>query len=96
MVIIFPFLTEIKDYISIPTNISAFNNDEPLHISSTDSYNVFSDQNYIVTRNNELYPQDVGETEVLLKKSNIPIKKKKFNIFVDKKKVTGGTYSVCN
>src|SRR5690625_4313172 len=88
--IIFPFLTNIKNYISIPSNISAFKSEEPLNISNMESYNVFSDQKYIITRNNELFPQEVGETEVILKKGNIPVKKMNINVLENKKVIPGG------
>src|SRR5690625_2099682 len=80
----------MRNYISIPTNISAFKNEEPLNISSIGSYDVFSEHNSIITRNNELYPQEVGQTEVLFKKGSIPVKKMNVNVLENKKIVTGG------
>jgi len=88
--IIFPFLTDMRNYISIPTNISAFKNEEPLNISNIGSYDVFSEQKSIITRNNELFPQEVGQTEVLFKKGSIPVKKMNVNVLENKKIVPGG------
>ncbi len=88
--LLFPFLLNISEYLSIPSHMLAFDNGKALPISQIDQYSILSDDDYIVEQNNLFYPQSSGQTELVFKKGNIPIKKTNVELIKNKKLIPGG------
>lgn len=89
--LLFPFLTDMKNIISIPNEMITFQSDEPMSIPNLGSdYTVTSDNNNIVADNTKIYPNEVGESTLVYKKANFPVKKVNVSVLSDKKVIPGG------
>lgn len=87
--LIFPFLTDVKQYISIPNDIITFQNDNPMSIPKLGKdFNVTA--NNIVAQNDKIYPNETGDSEIVYKKANFPVKKVNVSVLKDKKVIPGG------
>src|SRR5690625_1792190 len=89
-IIYLPFLLNIFDYLAIPSHLTAFNNNEALPIHKNENIEVFADDNYIMKQDNQFYPKSSGQSEIMFKKANIPIKKTNVDILQNKTLIPGG------
>lgn len=90
--IYFPFLTNIKQYLSIPNEIITFQSDDPLSFPDLgDDYQVSVTDGYKILNNEgNIYPSESGNSAVIYSKSNIPVKKVDVSVLKDKKIIPGG------
>lgn len=87
----FPFLTGVKEYISIPNEMIAFESNQPMSIPKLGSnYTIMANNNDISAQNSEFYPSEEGESTLVYKKANIPVKKVDVSVLGDKKVIPGG------
>lgn len=86
----FPFLTDVKQYISIPNQIITFQNEKPMSIPQLGSNYTVTTNNNIVAQHNKIYPNEFGDSTIVYKKDNIPIKKVNVSVLNDKKVIPGG------
>src|SRR5690625_1401907 len=86
-----PFLTDLKQYISIPNKIITFESDHPMSIPHLgNDFQVTANNNNIVAHNTNIYPNKPGESTLVYKKANIPVKKVNVSVLGDKKVIPGG------
>ena len=89
LLFIFPFF--MKHYISIPKEIITFESDDPMSIPPLgNDFQVTTNSNNIVAQNSEIYPSETGESALVYKKANIPVKKVDVSVLKDKKVIPGG------
>ncbi len=66
----------MKKYISIPNEMITFQSDQPMSIPKLgNNYTVTSNNNIILAQDSKIYPNEQGETTLVYKKANIPVKK---------------------
>lgn len=90
LLIFSPFLTNIKQYISIPNDMITFQSDNPVSVPKLGNDVTITSNNDIVTDNAEIYPNIVGESTIVYKKDNIPVKKVNLSVLKNKKIIPGG------
>ncbi len=68
-----------------------FQSDQPMSIPKLgNNYTVTSNNNIILAQDSKIYPNEQGETTLVYKKANIPVKKINVSVLNDKKVVPGG------
>lgn len=88
--LIFPFLADMKQYISIPNEMITFQSEQPMSIPNLGNNYTVTTDNSIVTRDSKIYPNEQGETTLVYKKANIPVKKVNVSVLNGKKVIPGG------
>ena len=83
----FPFLNTIKQYVSIPDKITAFESDQALSISPTDDIPIDSSQ---MNQTDKFRPVETDDGQIIYKMANIPVKKVDLEVLKDKKIIPGG------
>src|SRR5690625_1046565 len=84
LLIFFPFLKVIQNYLAIPTSIVTFQDNDVLEVISQPN-----NQNGVHTFTG-IDMTSAGDNEVILKKGNIPIKKMDLSILKNKQVIPGG------
>lgn len=86
----FPFLTNVKQYISIPNEMITFQSDKPMAIPQLGNNFTVTANNHIISDDQSFYPNEVGDNTIVYKKDNIPIKKVNVSVLSNKKVIPGG------
>ncbi len=89
--IVVPWLPGVQPLLSIPNEIMTYPSDTPITMPPLgDDVSLTANNTNIVTQDAELYPQQAGTSEVVIKKSDIPVKKMDVSVLADKKIIPGG------
>lgn len=87
----FPFLNKIKQYVSIPDKITTFESDQALSVPQLNADITIDNKHRKESKTTgEIYPIESGESQVVYKMANIPVKKIELEVLKDKKVVPGG------
>lgn len=88
----FPFLTDIKQFISIPNKIITFESNQPMSIPPLgEDYSIKTNKDdNIILQENKIYPENSGNSAFVYKKANIPVKKVDISVLKEKQIVPGG------
>lgn len=79
--------THIKQYISIPNNVTLFQHESSVSIPKLNNATV---SKHPLIYNEKLYPREVGESELVYKVGNIPVKKVDVTVFKQHEVIPGG------
>lgn len=86
----FPFLTDINNYLSIPSNIITFQNDQSLSIPKLPVHPGETNSNEYQTQKVNGEPHNDDTNTIVFKKGDIPLKKVDVSVLKDKKIIPGG------
>lgn len=90
VLLFFPFLSDIKQYLSIPNNMVTFQSDNPMSLPQLGKdVSVTANQN-IITENAEITRNETGDNTIYYKKANIPVKKVNVSVLENKYVIPGG------
>lgn len=88
--LLFPFTTNLNNYLSIPNKIITFQNDQMMSIPKLGENTTVSTTNEIHDDTSLLHANKQDERSLIYKQGNIPVKKVDLSVLKDKKVVPGG------
>src|SRR5690625_3456550 len=86
-----PFLTPVKQYLSIPHNLATVNDQTPLELPSLgENVSVSSSDQRVETFESSVYAHNTGDSELVYEVAGLPVKKVNLSLLEDVKVIPGG------